>query len=387
MDKAYAGIIISDIHFGALKPLDLYNQLKESFLDYIEKLAIIDFIVITGDLFDSRISLNSDHAKVAIQFIKRIIEICRNKNTKIRIIKGTESHDNKQLDILDIFYNNNDIDFKIINTVSDEYLFDNFKVLYIPEEYMENKDEYYSNYFNNTYDMIFGHGLVNDVMFIASKQESEITMSKAPVFKTENLINICKGPIFFGHIHTPQIIKKKFYYVGSFSRWSFGEEEDKGFYLVSYVPGNGKYKTEFIKNKLAKTYNTVRIDESSPLFNENVDNIINNMITFINTFTADYLRFVVSIPEDYENPLLLTNMLNEIFSKFNHVKLVVNNNNKLKQKKNMEEKINLLLDKYGFIFDKNLDHDEKISKFLKIKYNKNIPINKLRDYLYQHIVR
>lgn len=386
MNKAYVGLVISDIHFGVLKPMDLYNQLKESFLDYIEKLAIIDFIVITGDLFDSKISLNSDHAKVSIQFMKRIIEICKNKNTKIRILKGTESHDNKQLDILDIFYNTENIDLKIINNVSDEYLFENFRVLYIPEEYMENKDEYYGSYFNTTYDMIFGHGLVNEVVFVASKQESEITISKAPVFKTEDLINICKGPIFFGHIHTPQVIKERFFYVGSFSRWCFGEEEDKGFYLVSYAPDNGKFKAEFIKNKLAKTYNTVRIDETSALFNENVDKIIDNMMSFINTFSADYLRFVVSIPEDYENPLLLTNMLNEVFSKFVNVKLVVNNNSKLRRKKDVEEKINLLLDKYGFIFDKNIPHEEKISRFLKIKYNKNIPITKLRDYLYQQIV-
>jgi len=386
LDKAYVGVVISDIHFGVLKPMELYNQLKESFLDYIDNLAILDFIIITGDLFDSKISLNSDHAKVAIQFMKRIIEIAKKKNTKIRIIKGTESHDNKQLDVLDIFYKNENVDFKIINTVSDEYLFENIRILYVPEEYIENKDDYYKDYFSQTYDMIFGHGLVNEVVFVASKQESELTMSKAPIFKTEDLLNICKGPIFFGHIHTPQVIKERFFYVGSFSRWCFGEEEDKGFYLVSYVPEKGKFKAEFIKNKLAKTYNTVRIDETSALFKENVDKIIDNMITFINTFNADYLRFVVSIPEEYENPLLLSNMLNEIFSKFSNVKLVINNTNKLKQKKNVEEKINLLLEKYGFIFDKNIPHEEKISRFLKIKYNKNIPVNKLRDYLYQQIV-
>jgi len=386
LDKAYVGVVISDIHFGVLKPMELYNQLKESFLDYIDNLAILDFIIITGDLFDSKISLNSDHAKVAIQFMKRIIEISKKKNTKIRIIKGTESHDNKQLDVLDIFYKNEDVDFKIINTVSDEYLFENMRILYVPEEYIENKDDYYKDYFSQTYDMIFGHGLVNEVVFVASKQESELTMSKAPIFKTEDLLNICKGPIFFGHIHTPQVIKERFFYVGSFSRWCFGEEEDKGFYLVSYVPEKGKFKAEFIKNKLAKTYNTVRIDETSALFKENVDKIIDNMISFINTFNVDYLRFVVSIPEDYENPLLLSNMLNEIFSKFSNVKLVINNTNKLKQKKNVEEKINLLLEKYGFIFDKNIPHEEKISRFLKIKYNKNIPVNKLRDYLYQQIV-
>lgn len=386
MNKAYVGVVISDLHFGAIKPQDLLHQLNKVFIEFIENLAILDFIVITGDVFDSKISLNSEHTKIVVYFMKRLTDICSQKKTKMRIVKGTKSHDNEQLDVLNIFYDRKDVDFKIINTVEEEDLFEDLKVLYLPEEYVENQEEYYKDYFEKSYDMTFGHGLVKEVAFIASKQESEITMSKAPIFKTDQLLSITKGPVYFGHIHTPQVIQDRFYYVGSFARWCFGEEGDKGFYLTSYIPENGEYTAEFIVNKLAKRYDTVRIDENSSIFNETIDNQINKMISIINTLSVDYLRFIVSIPEEYSNPLLLTNMLNEIFSKYSNVKMVINNNSKLRQKKNTEEKINLLLEKYGFIFDKNIPHEEKISKFLKIKYNKNISLDRLREYLYEQIM-
>ena len=52
---------------------------------------------------------------------------------KIRIIQGTESHDNNQLEILDILAKNKQLDFKIFYEVAEEELFPDFNVLYVPE--------------------------------------------------------------------------------------------------------------------------------------------------------------------------------------------------------------------------------------------------------------
>ena len=51
----YKGVMIADIHFGALPVERLYNEL-EIFLDFIEKKSL-DFIVILGDWFDKKINL------------------------------------------------------------------------------------------------------------------------------------------------------------------------------------------------------------------------------------------------------------------------------------------------------------------------------------------
>lgn len=384
-EKTYIGAVISDIHAGAIKAELLSEELDKSFLKYLKSLKILDFVVITGDLFDNKLSLNSEHTKHIFIFLKKLIEICISKNAKLRIIKGTEFHDNRQLEIFKFLYNTN-VDMKIFDTVGEEELFPNFNVLYIPEEYMQDKDEYYKEYFSKEYDMIFGHGLVNEVAFVAKMQESEVTMNKAPIFKSEQLLDVCKGPIFFGHIHKSQCIKERIYYVGSFTRWIYGEEEPKGFMMVAYTPDTSKYEVEFIENKNAPVYNTMVIDYNSSFYRNDENQQIEYILTMVKNLHVDRIRIIFNIPEDYPNPILLTNLINDIFSKYHNIKTVINNNSREKQKKKeMEDKIKNLMTTYDFIFDKSISTEDKISRFIKLKYNKDIPIDKMRDYLYQKI--
>lgn len=382
--RAYCGIVISDLHNGAFDSKRWYQELKDNFLNKIRNYIFIDFIVITGDFFDTKISLNSDHAKYAMKFLLDLLKICESKNCKLRIIKGTESHDNKQLEMFDTIIGMTNCDFKVIHTVEKEYLVDDIKVLYIPEEYMDNKDEFYKDYFSETYDFIFGHGLIDKAVFVAHLQESELTRSQAPIFKVEKLLNICKGPIYFGHIHKPMKYER-FRYVGSFSRWSFGETEDKGFITVLYFPDKGEYYEEFIVNKDARKYDSLKINYSSKFFYKDEKEKVEYLLNMAKNFVVDYLRLEIDIPENYPNPNLLISLLNETFGKYSKIKLKINNSSKVKQKKEIEEKINHLLDKYGFIFDKSKSPEEKISKYIEIKYGRNINVERVRSYLYDEL--
>lgn len=383
--KAYVGAILSDIHAGAFEAKQWYHELEEGFLTHIGKLAILDFVILSGDYFHTKISANSEHARYALRFLTKLIRICAEKDAKLRIIKGTESHDNKQLEMFDGLQTAAQCDFKVIHTVASEYLFEDLRVLYIPEEYMEDMDEFYGEYFSETYDYVIGHGLVDKAVFIAATQESEQTMSKAPIFKTDILHHICRGPIYFGHIHKPMKVDR-FRYVGSYSRWAFGEEEDKGFIMTYYTPETGKFKDEFIVNDHARKFETIKVEYSSPMFNRTQQEQIEYLIQITDTLMTDYLRLEINIPEDYENPMLLTNMLNEVFNKFKNVKLKINNNSKTRQKKEVEEKINALIERYGYIFDKTKSAEEKISKFIKTKHNRDISTEKVRFYLYENIL-
>lgn len=385
LEKSYIFAVISDIHFGAMPSKKLYEELEKGFLKYLKSLKILDGVFITGDLFDNKLSLNSDHVKYAFIFLKKLLEICVKKECKLRIIKGTNFHDNNQLDILKFFANYN-VDFKVFETVESEELFPNFNVLYIPEEYITNKDEYYKEYFNKKYDMIFGHGMLNEVAFVAKTQESEVTMQKAPIFKSEELINITKGPVFFGHIHKPQCIKDKIYYVGSYSRWCYGEEEPKGFIMCAYTPETNKYEIEFVENKEAPLYNTMVIDYKSSFYKDDENHQMDYILRMVNNLNVERIRIIFNIPEEYENPILLTNLINDVFAKYRHIKIIIKNNSKESLKKReMEDKVKLLLTKYDFIFDKSVSPEEKLSRFIKIKYNKDIDIENMRNYLYQKI--
>ena len=379
MNKVFVAVVISDIHFGAIESNQLLTELGSEFIDKIEEMPIIDMIVIDGDLFDKKVSLNSNHSKAAFIFMSKVCEVAKRKNAKVRVVKGTLSHDNDQLDNLTMF---TDIcDFKVINYLETENI-DGIEILYIPEEYIED-EEYFNKIYNGQYDLCFGHGMVKEASFVAHKQESAITMKRAPIFDTAKLLEAVKGVCMFGHIHTPMKIKKRFYYCGSFSRWCFGEEEDKGFNTIYYTPEcPEKTKVEFIKNELAREYNTVTVD----VMNDSVENVISIISDIVNIGSYYKKRIVINIGDGVENRRLMSDMINETFSKYSSIVIIINNLEKEKIRRQNDEKVEHLLSEYGFIFDKTISREEKIYKYINKKYNRNIPLDKIRNYLFNKII-
>jgi DNA repair exonuclease SbcCD nuclease subunit len=380
MNPKYTIAIIADIHFGAMDSKRLMFELYDQFLSKLEDLPALHAIVIAGDFYDHKLSMNSPHAKASIYFIEKLMLLAKEKSSSIRIIKGTESHDNKQLELLtNIFNMSDEVDARVISTVESEVLFPNCEVLYLPEEYIDDP-HYYDPYFIRSYDMVFGHGMFTEVSF-GKRQDGEINHPKAPIFNSTEIGSLCEGPVFFGHIHTRQVLKGKVYYVGSFSRWCFGEDADKGFYICNY--SRDGYDVEFVKNKMTLRYDTIVVDFNDSLIDESMETIFG----FIDLESLDHLRLIINIPPEFENPLMFTNMVNDYFSKVDNVKVIVNNSDRLHQKKVMEEKLDILMGKYGFVFDKTISYEEKIYRLIKEKYKKNIPIEKIHYYLYEQMLK
>lgn len=383
-EKVYMGASISDIHFGAKDPVKLYNELKSSFLNYIKELPVLDFVMITGDFYDKKISMDSEAARYSILFLSELLELSKEKEFAVRMIQGTKSHDNDQLRILEMLMaKNGNYDFKVVHNLSEEILFDNLRILYIPEEYMIDPEEYYTEAFHKDqrYDLIFMHGLVTDAAFVADGQESEISSSKAPIFETSKLISMTLGAVISGHIHTPMIIKDRFYYTGSFSRWCHGEEAEKGFNIISYSPVRGQCNVEFIKNLYAPEYKTIKIS-SEEFFNCPIENILNKLTTIVSDTSAQFIRFKIYIPESYDKPNLLINAVKEIFSANKRVKTVFEVTSKANKEKAIKEKIDILMKKYQFIFDRKVSYEKKISLFVKERYGTDIDEDEVRNYIY-----
>ena len=365
--KLFKVVFISDIHFGAIKAESLYLQLKSVFFRFIKDNKV-DMIVIGGDLFHNTISMNYNTSYFILFFIKKLIDLAIKNNVKyIRIIQGTLSHDNNQLQNFRIFENIEAIDFKVILTVQDEVLYEGLNILYIPEEYMKDKDNYYKKYINDEkrYDFIFGHGLIDEAAYYASNQESEISMSKAPVFKSKELINSAKGPIYFGHIHQRMIIKKCIFYSGSFTRWKHGEEEDKGFYVCIYNKKSNKFISKFIINDLAPIYRNIIIEINDNTSTSDIDNIISNI-------EADYIKYTLHLNS---NSTYIVDYLQNLYKNKNNIKIEIKNIKELKLE-SKEKEIDSNLD---FIFDDKISNIEKIHRFIKIKYNKDIPIDVIKN--------
>lgn len=379
MDKSLVIVTIGDIHFGAMDSKILLKELREEFLDRLKQMPIIDMIVITGDTYDHKLSLNSNHTKACFSFMRELCDIAVAKNAAVRVIKGTLSHDNDQLDNLHMF--SDMCDFKIINALEGEF-FRGSNILYMPEEYLDDDESYYDEWVNTTWDLIFGHGMIKEAAFIAHKQESAITMKKAIILKTEKMLDVCKGIILFGHIHTAGKYKKRFYYGGSFSRWCFGEEEDKGFNIVYYNPEHPeKVKVEFMVNKQARIFDTVTLDIRS----SDIERVCETIKNAIDMTHYDKKRVIVNLSEEISNARLMASMITEIFGKYENVKLVINSLAKEQIRRNNDEKVERLLEEYGFIFDKTLSKEEKIYRYINKKYNRNIPVDKIRDYLFNKL--
>lgn len=369
--------VISDIHTGA-QPVEILKNELDLFIDTFRE-SSWKVLFFSGDLYHMKMIAHSPHMTMTLRFMAEVFKIAREKDCKIRMIKGTASHDNDQLNLISALEVALDIDIKIFNTVDTEEIFPGVNVLYIPEEYVDDMDVYYAPYYEKTYDFIIGHGLVDKAAFVAHLQESEETRKSAPIFPLKKLHEISHGPIYFGHIHKPMIIDR-FRYVGSYSRWSFGESEDKGFMTGVYHPDTKEFSDLYIVNKKARKFDTITVSEDSELFKLAPQDIVVSILETVNDVKVDNVRIEIHIPRSYEMSSLLTNLLNETI-KNKSIKLKIVSTFKEKMVEELREKVDQMLNKYRIIFDKSAPVEVKISEFIKLKYDVNIPVDEMANIL------
>lgn len=384
----YHGIVISDIHFGAFEPSLLSHELEEIFIKYLNSMKKIDFIVIDGDYFDHKIYLNERTSKYASQFMNQLVDISKTHHCPIRIVYGTESHEANQYSSAFSIYD--DIDFKVIYTVSSEELVPGLKVLYLPEEYIYSKKEYYKDFFSKSgeYDYVFGHGVIQEVMTEASrstKEKADTTRKKVPIFTTSELIDICKGQIYFGHYHINTNIMDKVFYVGSYSRWMHGEESPKGFYHLECNPEKEEYSQTFVENTLARRFITYVYGYDSDVIKDENSLLeeLNRRDKLTEALDGDHVRYVFNIPEDYPNPEFIMNLLNERYRFNDAVKVSVVNGYVEKKKSINKKSLKDALDEYPMIFDRSVQLENKIEYFIKKKFDKEVSIPNIKHYLYE----
>ena len=374
----YDILTVGDIHFGYYNPELLYKEFQLILQTINER--DIDCVVIAGDYYDTKLNMSSAHAVYSVKAFSDLIKLCEEKNIKIRQIKGTNSHDpDNQLKNLAQIANSSKCDYKLFLTVDEEELFPGFKVLYIPEEYMDDKDSYYSLYFKNNYQAIFGHGMFEETNFSSNTKFK--TMRKYPIFNSRDMESICEGPIVFGHIHTPQRIRNRIQYTGSLVRSRFGEEESKGFYIASFDTESKETEFEFIENETTMKYDTIEIKPDNKVFSMFINEQMNYFKDLVEKYKRDYLRIKIFLPDDYTNSTAFIDSMNVMFNQNKNVTINIHENSKIKLNEETKKKINLLMDKYGFIFDKSVGYDEKIQEFIKQKSGKEISLERIRSMI------
>ena len=77
--------------------------------------------------------------------------------------------------------------------------------------------------------------------------------------------------------------------------------------------------------------------------------------------------------------------INTVFGSLEDVTFNIIDNNKNKLKDEARNKINELMNKYNFIFDKSIPYDEKIKQFIFAKKGKEIPVERIRELIYGNV--
>lgn len=368
------GLCLQDVHFGIKDSDRLYSELKL----VLEKLQTGNyrFFSINGDYFDRKLSLNEPASALAINFFGQLINVCATNNIVFRLIQGTRSHDLNQLQIFEHFTKNNDIDFKIIQTAQTELIY-GMNILYIPEEYPENSDEYYKPFIKTKtkYDLILGHGTWDFMAFESQKKHAQdVSILSAPVlfYKDWSSALADGGKVIFGHIHSRNVYKNKIFYSGSFTRWGYGEKSDRGFTVFETNPETKNIDVKFINNELAPKYETISLadlgkDLASELTISDLEKVITeeliadaeNLKIDLTGLSADVIEFFKTKYRDNKNVKIETKIVPKLLS----------------------EEHNAVYDKYDYVLKRSLPVDETIKKFAKDEFDKDIELDTVKKII------
>ena len=88
----HTGIVFSDLHIGAMNLERLHEEYVEMLIKEIKQMEELDFLIIAGDFFDHKFYLNDKESSMAYYMLSELVDVCKEKETTIRIVYGTESH-------------------------------------------------------------------------------------------------------------------------------------------------------------------------------------------------------------------------------------------------------------------------------------------------------
>lgn len=362
------GVSLNDLHFGIKESKRIYEELSivKNFLEENE----VHILTINGDYFDCKLSVGDPATYYAITFFSELIKIVRDKKIIFRIIQGTKSHDLNQLQIFKHYEDDIHLDFRVIENVEEEDFFDGaFNVLYVPEEYPENVDEYYAEWKKRKYCVMFAHTTFDFVAMPGQIEISQKNTHTAPVLIwKEWKDSLENGFATVGHIHGRNTYSNKIFYSGSFSRWNYGERGDKGFTYYEYDTEKLVYDVRYIDNELAPNFNVISVSELGlDLDNIDVSVIQENLNKFVNE--KDRLRIDLSGLSKEK-----IQVLKEYYRPQSNIKIEVREN-KISLKESAKKKEEF--EKYHYITKRQLPLNETIKRYCKEDMNKNIELKEI----------
>lgn len=250
-----------DIHLG--HPNTPTKHVSDNVLRMMEeRMEVgIDILFLCGDVFDRLLKLGSEDSLESIYFATRLLVLCVKYNVKLRILRGTPSHDWEQSAMFTVVNASSGIgaDIKYIRDLHVEYIGD-LTVLYVPDEWNETSEKTLAQ----AKKLIKETGRKQvDIAIMHGQFEFQLPeFVKAQKHSSREYKRLVRGPIIINHVHkhsrSGSIIAP-----GSPDRLSHGEEENKGIVSFSYDTETGDFDWKFHVNKNAKIYKTIKCDNNN----------------------------------------------------------------------------------------------------------------------------
>lgn len=251
----YVVALISDVHLGhgRVHSSKVIKCLKAMFTE--ERLSVLDCIVITGDLFDKRLTYDSDDALLITRWLDVFLRQCARHNVAIRILEGTPSHDNKQSRWLPLIAEVSNITLDIryygVPTI-DELYPGGPTALYIPDEV--NHDA--SVTWMQVNELLRQRGIEQvDYAFMHGMFTYQEPIRTVVSHNEDNYHRIVRHRIYIGHHHTHTTCGR-ITVPGSVERLRHNEEEAKGHLQFTIMPDHSVNDEYFIENEDATIFST-----------------------------------------------------------------------------------------------------------------------------------
>lgn len=380
-------IIIGDFHWDALDAVKQYAE-SQWILKFIERIPKLDLVVIAGDYFDNKILLNSRSSIYSIRWMGELVRICKAKNVKIRIIRGTSSHDNNQLDAFNEYEKDDSDFFKIIRTCTEEETFPGFRCLYCPDETIPTKEYleiYQEQFLHGPYDAMFFHGSFDVVVPNIAIQESEMSGINNVIFPYQFFETLCRVMIG-GHWHNGDR-HKHMYYTRSVNRWTFNEDHPKGFIYMTYDMENKSYRVQRIENIFTDKYLTYTISTNLYKGLQDYHDLMDDIDELLGHTDSDILHIRIKIiinDEKIENENGL-NVIKHHYMNEKRVKITLKNELKEKKKKEDRKKTDRIKSEFAFVQDKTKTPGQIIQEFILHQKGRAIPIDVIDRFISKYM--
>ena len=358
---------IADLHFGAFNPKTQYEILEEQCFSRIEQIPKIDIISIDGDIFDHKVMSNSDTALYASLAVDRLVNICKQKGSTLLILHGTYSHDYDQLKLFYHYMSDKTVDVRVVTTLKFEYI-KGAKILCIPELYGVDESVYRKFFFESGwYDAAFVHGTFKGTVY-------GDTVGAGRLLTPEDFI-YCKGVAIAGHVHKSGCFNGFFYYCGCPYRWKFGEEEEKGYLLLSHDLDTQIHYVQFEAIKSFR-YDTIYLDE---LVSEDPKKIIDYINQLKNEKGIDFIKVRFRVPIPGYNKTIINNYYRNNSS--TTIEFL-----DTKEIEEMKQKEQIKSTEYSYLTDNKLSDFEKFVRYVNDNEGSEfITVQKLEELLRENI--